>query len=389
MNLFKEGMSQDGLTSPARRSFMGAVGRFGFTTALVGLVGNLLGSEEAMADLQHEEQDRQAAAEQTIVMATEYIVGASRSYPIMQLNLKENIQNLSHGRYYVKLVPGGQLGAGGALISKIQNGTIAIGQHSISNLAPFAPEVDLLNVPFWCGEDQRFINLVTSSTWRKAVHAGVEARGFKVLSYLCIDPRTIAVREGLLDHAVRTPDDIRGIKFRVPASPILQQFYRMAGANPTPVAWGETASAMQQGVADALDPCVQALLVYGFTDVIARITLLESVPDAQVYTCNKQWFDAQSEQDREALERAAELTFHENLAKVPAARAYAYDQMQRAGITLYRPTEDERRAWRETCGHQLEAWNDTKRRLAGSLDRFDRFVESTGVSNGYYVDSEV
>mgnify|MGYP002831943177 CR=1 FL=1 len=42
----------------------------------------------------------------------------------LQLDFKENIQNATEGKVYVKLAPGGQIGAGGALVQKVQNGTI-------------------------------------------------------------------------------------------------------------------------------------------------------------------------------------------------------------------------------------------------------------------------
>ncbi|KXS37067.1 TRAP transporter substrate-binding protein [Modicisalibacter tunisiensis] len=374
---------------PERRHFLNMVGRYGFTTALIGALGGSLFSESAMAAISQEEAEREKAADTVLVMATGYRLGASRAYPIMQLNFKENLQNFSRGKLYVRLQPGGQLGAGGALITKVQNGTIAMAQHSMSNLSAFAPEVDLINIPYWCGENQHLINLVTSDTWKDVVHGKVEDRGFKVLSYVCIDPRTVAVRKGLLDHPVRTPDDIRGIKFRVPSSQILQKVYKLAGANPTPVAWGETSSAMKQGVADALDPSVQALFVYGFTDVLASISTIQSVPDAQVYTCNKQWFDARPKDVQDAIMRASDVTFRENLAKVPAARAYAYYEMRHAGIDIYSPTEDEIAQWKAKCGHQLETWNDLKVQLAGSMDNFNALLEATGVSNGYHVDSNV
>ncbi|MBB3190515.1 TRAP transporter substrate-binding protein [Halomonas cerina] len=372
---------------PERRQFMGAVARYGFSAAVIGAVGGTLFSERAMAQTSQEERARAAAAETTLTLATGYTLGASRAYPIMQLNFKENLQNFTGGRLYVKLAPGGQLGAGGDLVSKVQNGTIAIAQHSISNLSPFAPEVDLINIPYWCGDNQRLVNLVTSRSWRDVVHHKVEERGFKVLNYVCIDPRTVAVRNGLLDGPVRTPEDIAGIKFRVPSSEILQKVYRLAGANPTPVAWGETTSAIQQGVADALDPSVQALLVFGFTDILASISTIQSVPDAQVYTCNKKWFDAQPAAIQEGILQAADVTFRENLAKVPAARAYAYHQMRQAGVEIYAPTEDELAQWKARCGHQLSAWDDTKRELAGSLEVFDELLAATEVSNGYYVDN--
>jgi TRAP-type C4-dicarboxylate transport system substrate-binding protein len=73
-----------------------------------------------------------------MTLATAYVLGASRSYPIMQLDLKENIQNMTNGKVYVRLAPGGQLGAGGALAQAVQGGTIQCAQHSLANFAPFA-----------------------------------------------------------------------------------------------------------------------------------------------------------------------------------------------------------------------------------------------------------
>jgi TRAP-type C4-dicarboxylate transport system substrate-binding protein len=384
----RQSATPDEPSLPERRQFMRSVGRYGFTAAVVGAVGGSLFSESAMAQSSQEESEREAAAETTLTLATGYSAESSRAYPIMQLNFKENLQNFTGGRLYVKLAPGGQLGTGEGLISKVQNGSIAIAQHSMSNLSSFAPEVDLINIPYWCGDNQHLVNLVTSSTWQDVVHQRVEERGFKVLNYICIDPRTIAVRNDLLDGPVRTPEDIEGIKFRVPASEILQKVYRLAGANPTPVAWGETSSAMKQGVADALDPSVQALLVFGFTDVLASISTIKSVPDAQVYTCNKEWFDEQPGEIQEGILQAADVTFRENLAKVPAARAYAYHQMRQAGVEIYTPSEDELAQWKERCGHQLSDWDDTKRELAGSLEKFDELLAATEESNGYYVDND-
>jgi TRAP-type C4-dicarboxylate transport system substrate-binding protein len=42
---------------------------------------------------------------------------------------------------------------------KVQGGTIQCAQHSLSNFAPFASAVDLINLPYFCGSNQRFTNL--------------------------------------------------------------------------------------------------------------------------------------------------------------------------------------------------------------------------------------
>ena len=279
------------LQSAARRNFLKLTGSGAFTAAMVAGGAGMLWSTEAVAQTAKEEKDRQSAAEHTMTIATAYVLGASRSYPIMQLDLKENIQNATNGKVYVKLAPGGQLGAGGALVQKVQGGTIQAAQHSLSNFAPFAPTVDLINMPYFCGANQRFINLVHSDAWKNDVHPKVEAKGFKTLFYVVIDPRVVAVRKGGAG-AVLTPGDLNGVKFRVPGSKMLQQYYRMVGANPTPVAWGETPSAIKQGVADALDPSVGALHVFGFKDILSHVTFTQAVPDSQVFSCNLEWFNS-------------------------------------------------------------------------------------------------
>jgi len=254
-----------------RRRFLKLAGTAGFTAAIVAAAGGTLMSSEAAAQTAKEEREREKAADHIMTVATAYILGASRSYPIMQLDFKENVQNATNGKIYVKLAPGGQLGAGGALAQKVQNGTIQAAQHSLSNFAPFAPTVDLINMPYFCGANQRFVNLVSSDAWKNEVHPKVAAKGFKPLFYVVIDPRVVAVRKGGAGP-VKTPADLSGVKFRVPGSKMLQQYYRMVGANPTPVAWGENPSAIKQGVADAVDPAVGALYEFGFKDIRYWVT---------------------------------------------------------------------------------------------------------------------
>ena len=373
------------LKSEERRNFLAISSKFGVTAALVAGGASLLTSSEAAAQSAKEEKERQKAAKFTMTVASAYRIGTTRAYPMMQLNVKENIQNATSGQVYVKLAPGGQLGAGTALAQKVQANTIQAAQHSISNFAPFAPAVDLINIPYWVGENQPFVNLVTSEAWKREVDAKVAKKGFKPLFYFCIDPRTAAMRKGLRDEPFRTPEDLKGIKFRVPGSNILKQFYRMLGANPTPVAWGETPSAIKQGVADALDPSVGALYVFGFKDILSWVTFDQAVPDSQVYSCNLEWFNGLPGDVREAIDFASETTFVQNLAQVPASRAHAMAEMKKAGVQFYKPTPEEMAQWVDAAGQQNSEWDATKKELIGSTAGFDELLEASKTQGMYRV----
>ena len=370
--------------SAERRNFLKLAGSGAFTAAVVAGAAGTLWSEEAVAQTAQEERERQSAAEHTMTLATAYVLGASRSYPIMQLDLKENIQNATNGKVYVKLAPGGQLGAGGALAQAVQSGTIQCAQHSLSNFAPFASAVDLINLPYFCGSNQRFTNLVHSDAWKAEVHPKIESSGFKALFYVVIDPRVVAVRAGGSGPVI-TPADLAGIKFRVPGSQMLQQYYRMVGANPTPVAWGETPSAIKQGVADALDPAVGALYVFGFSDILSHVTFTQAVPDSQVYSMNLEWFNSLPSDVQEGLEFAGEMSSAQNLAKVPAARAYAMSELSKAGVEFHSLSEDQLAEWKSVGGYQLPDWDKFKTDLAGSMDNFAKLEEAADTMGRYYV----
>ncbi|PKQ12552.1 MAG: C4-dicarboxylate ABC transporter [Alphaproteobacteria bacterium HGW-Alphaproteobacteria-1] len=375
---------ENGLASEERRNFLKLAASGGFTAAMVAGAAGVLWSSEAAAQTQQEERAREQAADRVMTLATAYVLGASRSYPIMQLDLKENIQNATGGKVYVKLAPGGQLGAGGALVQAVQGGTIQAAQHSLSNFAPFASAADLINLPYFCGSNQRFTNLVTSDAWRNEVHPKIEAAGFKALFYVVIDPRVVAMRKGGAGP-VLTPGDLSGVKFRVPGSQMLQQYYRMVGANPTPVAWGETPSAIKQGVADALDPSVGALFVFGFKDILSHVTFTQAVPDSQVYSMNLEWFNSLPGDVQEGIEWAGEMTAHQNLAKVPSARSYAMAELEKAGVEFHSLSDDQLAEWQAAGGYQRSEWDQFKADLAGSMETFARLEEAAGTQGKYYV----
>lgn len=369
--------------SVERRNFLKLAGSAGFTAAVVAGASGALMSTPAIAQTAKEEKEREKAAKYTMTIGSAYVLGASRSYPIMQLDMKENIQNATNGQVYVKLAPGGQVGAGGALAQKVQNGTIQAAQHSLANFAPFASVVDLINLPYFCGANQKFVNLVQSEAWKKEVHPKVEANGFKPLMYVVIDPRVVAIRKG--GSAVITPDDLQGVKFRVPGSKMLQQYYRLVGANPTPVAWGETPSAIKQGVADALDPSVGALYVFGFKDILSHVTFTQAVPDSQVYSCNLEWFNSLPAKVQDGVMFGAEITTQQNLAKVPGARNYAMSELVKSGVEFHQLSADQLQVWEQTGGYQRSEWDSFKKELAGSMSVFEKLEAAVNEQSRYYV----
>ncbi len=149
---------------------------------------------------------------------------------------------------------------------------------------------------------------------------------------------------------------------------------------------GGTPAAIKQGVADALDPAVGALNVFGFKDVLSWVTFIRSVPDAQVYSCNLKWYDSLNANLKNSLEQASEATFRQNLASIPAARAYAMFELAGAGVQFYVPTPDEFEQWPKVAGFQHDEWTPFIENSIGSRREFDKLRELTKRQSSYYVD---
>ncbi len=366
-----------------RREFLRATRRYGFTAAVMGLSGGYLFDSRALAQTAAEEEAKQKAAKVTMLFATEYKIEDYVKYPVMQAAYKTNLETMTKGALYCKLHPAGQLGIGAALAQKIQAGTVQGGAVSLSNFSPYAPAVDLINIPYWCGDNQRYANLVTSKAWNDDITPKVMAKGYKPLFYYTVDPRTIASRKGF--KLIRTPADMQGMKMRVPPSKLLQTFYRLAGANPTVVPWGETATAIKQGVADGLDPAIAALATFGFHDLLAHISYIRSVPDAQMFAANAAWYQQLPEDMRKAFDAANEKTQVETFAQIEKARAESMRILKEGGCQFYNPTDAEMKAWSDTCGEQRKEYDEFKIQFAGSLAAFDNFKKAANTKGSITV----
>jgi TRAP-type C4-dicarboxylate transport system substrate-binding protein len=371
--------------SPERRRFLEVSSRCGFTAAAMALAGGYLWSDDAVAYTAAEEEKKKKAALYPMIFATEYKEDAYRTYPIMQTQFKDNLERLSKGRVWVRLAPAGQLGVGAALAQKVQGGTVQAGALSLSNFSPYAPAVDLINIPYWCGTNQQFANLVTSKAWNDEITPKVMAKGYKPMFYYTVDPRTVAIRKGF-GRTIRTPDDMKGMKMRIPPSKLLGKFYQLAGANPTVVAWGETPTALKQGVADGLDPAIGALYTFGFIDILESITTVFSVPDAQMFAANAGWYGALPKDIQAAFEQASAETQGQSFAQIALARQASIEAMSKAGVRFVRPTDAELKRWAEQCGESRKEWDENKKELAGSLETFARLKEAANTKGRFTVE---
>ena len=156
---------------------------------------------------------------------------------------KQEVEKRSGGKIEVKIYPNSQLGNE---IDTIQSALTGGGVDVVitgESMMTYVPELGILGVPY----------LMTSDAHVEAVAGGeigkeienlmlMDGAGFRCLAYFVRGPRDVTSNK-----PVRTPDDIKGMIIRTPASTITVSTFEAFGAKPTPMAFSEVFTSLQSG----------------------------------------------------------------------------------------------------------------------------------------------
>jgi len=107
---------------------------------------------------------------------------------------------------------------------------------------------------------------------------------------------------------IQKPEDMAGLKIRVPNAPLYMMFPRAVGANPTPIAFAEVYLALQQGTVDAQENPLPTIQAKKFYEVQKYITLTGHITDALLTIVGGPAWNAMNATDQEALEGVLDET---------------------------------------------------------------------------------
>jgi TRAP-type C4-dicarboxylate transport system substrate-binding protein len=325
------------------------------------------------------------SAEYTMVYASPYSSGDQYYCPHMHYELKKNIQEMSGGRIYVDIKDNGILGTGHELMAMVARGTLSAALVSVSNLSPAAPELDILNIPFWSSKEQDYLNLVTSLTWKELIINKIRSQGkLDILFHYLPGSRTVSSTM-MYGKVIKRPDDIKDIIFRVPRSKVLRTFYKLEGASPVSVDWNNVASMAKKGRIDVMDPSVVGLYngPNGLRHHVGVISKIQSVYDGWVAVISQQWYKKLPLDLRLTLKDASEKTFREHLNKAGQTANACTQKFKSMGTKIYIPTNEEKDEWVKRCGPDNSEWAAVKRSILGDEKNFQKLIEATKINNGY------
>lgn len=156
----------------------------------------------------------------------------------------ELVKEKSGGKIEIKVFPSSQLGGQKDLIEGMVFGAVDMALVGTAVLGQFQPQISIFDLPFLF-EDRAHAYKSLDSVGME-LGKTLEGRGIKLLGYMENGIRHMTNNT----RPIKTPADLADLKMRVMTNKIFVEMMKSLGASPTPMAFSELYSAMQQGTVD-------------------------------------------------------------------------------------------------------------------------------------------
>ena len=232
---------------------------------------------------------------------------------------KELVESRSNGDIRVKIYHSSSLGNETEILQQIQLNTVQMGVITSAPFDTFTPMVRVIDYPFLF-RDYAQADAILDGPLGREILDSLAAQNFKGLCFSENGFRNLTNNK----RAVKTPDDVRGLKIRVMSAVLHKAIWQALGANPTPMPW-PIYTELEQGVIDGQENPLWVMEVYKFYEIQHYMTLTRHVYSAHIDVASLSWWQtlslAQQTLIRNAIYDAARFQRKDNRDKNAARLA--------------------------------------------------------------------
>ena len=236
----------------------------------------------------------QGQAQTTLKWA--HVYETSEPYHSWAVWAGEELSKRTDGRYSIEVFPASSLGKEVDINEGLGLGTVDIiytGQLFAGR--SFGP-VAIGGAPYMFRDYDHWEQYRRSDLFKELSDGYLEASGNHIVSLTYYGERHVTSNK-----PIEKPEDMAGLKIRVPNAPIYMMFPRATGANPAPIAFAEVYLALQQGTVDAQENPLPTIQAKKFYEVQDYINLTGHITDALLTIVGGPTWDSMDEADRAIL----------------------------------------------------------------------------------------
>lgn len=266
---------------------------------------------------------------------------------------KELVEERMEGRYEVDIYPNNELGDDTEVIQQMQGGSVHAAPIPTAKLSGVEPAMQLADLPFlFPGPEVTYA--VLDGELGDALMARMADRGFHGVGFW-----ESGFKQFTCNDRIDGPEDFAGKNVRVMESSLLVKQYETLNANPIPIAFSETYSALEQGVADCQENPVVSIAKMRFHEVQDYMILSDHGYLGTAFLYSQVWFEQLPAEDQALFEEIAlEAGKYQRQVSNEEQDNYLAEIEDYGSVEIYSLDDDQRAAFEEALMPVHEAFRD-------------------------------
>ncbi len=242
----------------------------------------------------------------------------------------EQLKEKSGGSVTADLFPNSQLGDEQDTINDAAMGLLDFSILAINNITPFSPSVAVLTLPYVIQSLEDARTLMQGEVGKELTEKTIRDAGVRIVGWSYSGFRVLTNSK----RPIHTLDDLKGLIIRVPKNELMIAFYNALGVNPTPMAWNETFTALQQGVVDGQDNPYITISAMKFNEVQKYITPIRYLFSLEPLVMSEQVFQAQTPEVQAWILEAGQAATDYSYEYIQVTEDSIKQELQAAGMEI-------------------------------------------------------
>ena len=256
----------------------------------------------------------------------------------------------------VELFPAKALGDENGLVQQVQEGTtqMTIVSGAMSTVCKAA---DVLNIPYTFASPTVAWDVLDGPFGKDLAEHCLQKTGLRTLAYGETGFRNFTNNK----REIKTPADMKGLKFRVQPIPLYVEMVKGLGGEPTPIAWSELPNALATGVVDGQENPVGVIYNNQLHKLQKFLVLDGHVYGTDFILINDKFFKSLPEKDQAIIKKAARIAGVMGRAIQQFNTAEGVTKVAAEGMQVYSPTAADLAQFQKLAQPAVKKW------LAGEL----------------------
>ena len=254
------------------------------------------------------------------------------------LTFKRLVESRTAGRVQVNVYPNNQLGSPREMFESTMMGSLQMVWDGSSNFAGFLPEFMVFSMPYIFPNVNVALKVLDGDFGKELSSLCVKKTGVRLLAYTHNGWRNFTNNV----RPIKTPADIKGLKIRTQEDPAMMMIVKSMGGSPTPIAWGELYTALQQGVVEGEENPTSMIQVAKLFEVQKHLTMDGHIFGVNPICISEKFYQSLPEDIRFIVMDSAKTAALVYNGLVEFGATMDIEDLTKKGMQIYTPTESER-----------------------------------------------